>query len=69
MDNNNNKPIRPTLFCYLHIHSWEQNYDPMYDEHTRTCKHCRKVQYAKIITLEIKWQDEKVKRNTYSKQF
>jgi len=69
---NNNKPTKiklPKLLCLANLHSWEQNYDSMYDEHTRTCNRCDKVQYARVIILEIKWQDEKIKRNTYTKQF
>jgi len=66
---NNPKPTIKPLFCSLGLHHWNINYDVMYDEHTRTCERCGKIQYARVITLDIKWQDEKIKRNTYTKQF
>lgn len=64
-----NNQLKKNLFCRLGLHRYEHNYDNMYDEHTRTCEQCGKVQYAKVIYLNIKWQDEPIKRNTYTKQY
>lgn len=57
------------ILCKYNFHKWVKNYEPMYDEHTRTCSRCGKKQYAKSITLSIKYQDELPKRDGFTKKF
>ncbi len=44
------------LICKLRLHKWITNYDPMYNLHSRKCKHCGVKQVAKEIKLTIKYK-------------
>ena len=57
------------IFCLVSLHKWVMEYDAPADTHKRTCIHCNKVQFSKIVGVDVKWQDKYTKRNTYSKDF
>ena len=61
--------MNESILCKYNFHKWVKNYDPMYDEHSRTCGRCKKKQYARVIILSIRYQDEPMKRKGFTKKF
>ena len=57
------------MLCKYNFHKWVINFDIMYNEHTRTCVRCGKKQYAKEVTIKIKYQDDKPPQNGFKKTF